>query len=237
MGCPMPSALLVKFFHDLPTPRQGEDFEIWRTRHFRATQRFKKRLLAKYNEGTLLRLLQSDCEETRKGALFALGLTASMDANLAMSRLLHDDDGEVVDMATAGMWNLWFRASIETNNKELQRLLRLRDREKALAGLMKLAELAPDFAEVYNQRAIVYFRLKQYEDSITDCQKALEINPWHFGAQVGMAQCFMKLRKHRSALKAFRATLKIHPRMEGVRDAIRTLERVLGEEGRRDDKK
>jgi len=108
-----------------------------------------------------------------------------------------------------------------------------------LECMTNLINKAPDFAEALNQRAIIYFRMKQYEDSIADCQRALDLNPWHFGAQVGMAQSFMKMKKHRSALKAFRNTLKIHPRMEGVADAIRTLEKVLGEDGggRKDDKK
>jgi tetratricopeptide (TPR) repeat protein len=121
----------------------------------------------------------------------------------------------------------------------LQKATRIRDREKALECMTNLINKAPDFAEALNQRAIIYFRMKQYEDSIADCQRALDLNPWHFGAQVGMAQSFMKMKKHRSALKAFRNTLKIHPRMEGVADAIRTLEKVLGEDGggRKDDKK
>lgn len=235
----MPSALLVQYFGDLPTPREGEDFSEWRQRHFKATKRFKKRVLARYTEGTLIRLLDNKIAETRKAALFALGLLGTMEANSPMARLLHDGDNDVVDMATASLWNLWFRADSEENNTELQKATRIRDREKALECMTNLINKAPDFAEALNQRAIVYFRMKQYEDSIADCQRALDLNPWHFGAQVGMAQSFMKMKKHRSALKAFRNTLKIHPRMEGVADAIRTLEKVLGEDGggRKDDKK
>ena len=235
----MPSALLVQYFGDLPTPREGEDFSEWRQRHFKATKRFKKQVLARYTEGTLIRLLDNKLAETRKAALFALGLLGTMEANSPMARLLHDGDNDVADMATASLWNLWFRADSEENNTELQKATRIRDREKALECMTNLINKAPDFAEALNQRAIIYFRMKQYEDSIADCQRALDLKPWHFGAQVGMAQSFMKMKKHRSALKAFRNTLKIHPRMEGVADAIRTLEKVLGEDGggRKDDKK
>lgn len=234
----MPSALLVEFFQELPTPREGEDFSVWRKRHYKATKKFRKLVMEKYNEGTLLRLLSGRSNEAKKASLFALGLLGTMDANEPMVRLLHDADNDVSDMATASLWNLWFHADSDENNEELQKLIRIRDREKALEGISKLLEKAPEFCEAYNQRAIVHFRMKQYEESIADCQKALDLNPWHFGAQVGMAQSYMKLKKHRSALKAFRNTMKIHPRMEGVADAIRTLEKVLGEEGgRRDDKK
>lgn len=234
----MASALLVQYFSELPTPREGEDFSEWRQRHFKATRRFKKRVLAKYTEGTLIRLLDNKSSDSRKASLFALGLLGTLDSNPIMARLLHDPESDVADMATASLWNLWFRGDSEENNKELQKATRIRDREKSLESLTKLVEKAPEFAEAYNQRAIIYFRIKQYEDSIADCQKALDLNPYHFGAQVGMAQSYMKLKKHRSALKSFRNTLKIHPLMEGVADAIRTLEKVLGEDGgKKDDKK
>ena len=60
---------------------------------------------------------------------------------------------------------------------------------------------------------------------------------YHFGALSGMAQCFLKLRKPKAALKAFRQAFRINPGLEGVEETIRALEDVLGEEGRRDDKK
>jgi Tfp pilus assembly protein PilF len=66
----------------------------------------------------------------------------------------------------------------------------------------------------------------------------LQLNPLHFGAQAGMARCFMRLRKPRAALKAFRRAFEINPNLDGVEEAIRDLESALGEEGSRpDDKK
>ena len=55
--------------------------------------------------------------------------------------------------------------------------MRLRDRDKAVAGLDLLVQKAPRFAEAYNQRAILHFRLKQYDRSIADCEKTLQLNP------------------------------------------------------------
>ena len=48
-----------------------------------------------------------------------------------------------------------------------------------------------------------------------------------------MAQCCLQLRKNRAALKAFRAALRINPNLDGVRQAIQSLEKTLGEEGKR----
>ena len=59
---------------------------------------------------------------------------------------------------------------------------------------------------------------------------------WQMGAASGMAQCYMKLKKPRAALKAFRAAFRVNPHIQGIEDTIRTLEDVLGEEGKKEDK-
>jgi tetratricopeptide (TPR) repeat protein len=228
--------LLVEFFNHLPDRRASEGAEGGKALH-KALATFKKRVAERYTEGTLLRLLESTDPRTRRAALLALGLVGSMDVNATLAARLRDDDGDVCRAAVDALWSLWFRADTQAHNEELQRLSRLRDREKALAGLDALLQKAPNFAEAYNQRAIVAFRLKQFDRSIADCEKALQLNPYHFGAQAGMAQCYLQLRKHKAALKAFRHALRINPTMEGIAETIRALENALGEEGRKDDKK
>src|SRR5579871_4589104 len=160
-----------------------------------------------------------------------------MNACEGIAAHLHDEDRDTAETAADTLWTLWFRADTPSNNEELQRLARMRDRAKSLAGINSLIERAPQFAEAYNQRAIIYFRLKHFENSIADCERTLKLNPFHFGAQAGLGQCCLQMRKHRAALKAFRAALRINPNMEGVAETIRALENALGEEGRRDDKK
>jgi tetratricopeptide (TPR) repeat protein len=169
--------------------------------------------------------------------LFALGLLGTMNACAGVAARLHDEDRDTARLAADTLWTLWFRGDTPANNQELQRFARMRDREQALTGIDALVQRAPEFAEAYNQRAIIYFRQKKFDRSIADCQKALELNPFHFGAQAGLGQCYMQMRKHRAALKAFRAALRLNPHMDGVAETIRALENALGEEGRRDDKK
>ena len=81
----------------------------------------------------------------------------------------------------------------------------------------------------------MHFRQKKFDRSISDCQKALELNPYHFGARPVWVNATCRC-EHRAALKAFRA-LRLNPNMDGVAETIRALENALGEEGRRDDKK
>ena len=233
----MSLALVVNYFQHLPERRLGESPEEWRVRLRASGEAFRQRVAERYQEGTLLRLLASPGEVVRRAAAFALGQSGTMVASAPLASRLRDEDIEVRELAADALWSIWFRADGEESRRELQRLLRTRDRQKARAGVSKLLERSPDFAEAYNQRAILSFRLKEYERSAADCEKVLKLNPHHFGALAGLGQCYLQLRKHKAALKAFRAAVRINPNLDGVAETIRAIENALGEEGRKDDKK
>jgi tetratricopeptide (TPR) repeat protein len=230
------TALLVRLYQALPEREQGELLHAWMERGDTALDQFEVEVRCRYLEGTLLRLLESPDDETRRAAILALGLTGTMASNEILARHLHDDDPEVRDLVADTLWTLWFRAESEDNTQELHRLIRVRDRHKALAGLSILIQRAPRFGEAYNQRAILFYQFRQFDKAIADCQKVLELNSCHFGAQVGMGQCYLQLHDHPHALRAFRAALRIHPSMPGLADTIRSLEQVLGEEESRDER-
>jgi tetratricopeptide (TPR) repeat protein len=247
----MSAPLLVEFFLALPDEairnvpgqpiqRQFEDHDDSTRRPVTggmakrraAVHVFCKRVQDRYNEGSLLRLLQSGDVMSRRAAVYALGLLGPAAVNEPLAVCLHDEDEGVARLAADALWSLWFRGDHAGHSDELHRLVRQEDMQKLLAGLNNLIERTPRFAEAYNQRAIAHFRLGQYERAAADCETALKLNPHHFAAQAGLGQCLLRLRKHRAALRAFRIALRINPRLEGVAEAVRTLENSLGEEGR-----
>jgi tetratricopeptide (TPR) repeat protein len=237
-GAEVGKALLVEYYSELPRRRPGdENPQAWAARLQQGLEKFKAQVEARYTEGTLQRLLDSSDVRARRAAVLALGMLGSMKSNKLVARMLRDEDRTVQQLATDAAWSLWFRAGSEDEAQELRRLMRTQDPTKAVAGLTVLIKKAPRFAEAYNQRAILHFRLEDYQKSIADCERVLKLNPVHFGAQAGMAQCYMKLQKPRAALRAFRAALRINPHLDGVEETIHFLEDALGEEGRRDDKK
>ncbi len=233
----MSIALLVEYFNELPEP-QGDEPRAWEARLRKALEKFKHKVAERYSEGTLHRLLGNGDGPTRQAAILALGLVGTMKcSNSAVASMLDDEDPGVRQLAADALWSLWFRADSEENNQELQRLVETRDRRKRRACLDALIERAPDFAEAYNQRAILHFQTEEWQKSIADCERVLKLNPCHFGAAAGLGRCFMELGKHKAALKAFRHAMRINPGLEDVKEAIRALENALGEEGRKDDKK
>jgi tetratricopeptide (TPR) repeat protein len=230
------TALLVEAYRRLPEREEVESPEAWAGRVRDGLGRFKREVATRYTEATLQRLLTFASREVRRASVLALGMVGTFSSNKPLAARLHDNDPEVRQLAADGLWAVWFRGDLEAHAKELQRIMRQRDPKKALDALDGLLKKAPNFAEAHNQRAILYFRLEDYARSVADCEAALKLNPYHFGAQAGMAQCYMKMRKPRAALKAFRNAFRINPNLEGVEDTIRTLEDVLGEEGRKEDK-
>lgn len=245
--------LLVEFYNALPEDalRGGLDWpttptitnrEVGRAREGKrvggkarrraAIHVFRKQVQERYLEGTLLRLVRMGSVAGRRAAVFALGLLGSPAVNDRLAAALLDEDDEVARLASEALWTLWFRGETAEHSNELYRILRLRDRHEALTALDELIRQAPRFAEAYNQRAILHFRLERYDRSAADCEAALRLNPYHFAAQAGLGQCLLRLRKQGIALRAFQAALRINPRLDGIAEMVRTLENALGDEGR-----
>jgi tetratricopeptide (TPR) repeat protein len=226
---------LLQYYHDLPDRKAGDSSRQAAHRIRRGLNRFKNSVEARYNEASLERLLFCPNTEVRQAAVLALGLTGTMLVNRALAGRLHDEDPVVSELAADALWSVWFRADAKENNQELQRLIRLTvDEDSAaevLAGYRALIEKSPRFAEAYNQRAIVFYRLGDLAKSIADCEKVMRLNPYHFGAASGLAQCFMKQKKLRAALRCYRRANRINPHLEGVKQVIDSLERMLGEKG------
>jgi tetratricopeptide (TPR) repeat protein len=90
-----------------------------------------------------------------------------------------------------------------------------------------LIQEANGFAEAWNQRAIAYYQVERFHDSVRDCQQALELNPYHFPAAIGMGHCHLELFDAVAALDGFRLALSINPDMENVRAQVGYLQRTL----------
>jgi tetratricopeptide (TPR) repeat protein len=232
-GAEVIQPVLLQYYRDLPIPQGGDNDRLWVEQFQASLEKYKHAVRSRYGEGTLLRLLDSDDAETRQAAVLALGMIGTMRVNETVARLLHDEDETVRHLTGDALWSLWFRGGNAEQNRELQRLMRLNleelGPEPILAAYEALLKKAPRFAEVYNQRAILYFRLGDMNRAIADCTMVMRLNPFHFGAASGMAQCYMKLKKLRAALRAYRRAFRINPHMDGIEEVIQSLEKMLGE--------
>jgi tetratricopeptide (TPR) repeat protein len=220
---------LVECYNKLPQPQHGDDPDLLQAGMLEGMRDFRNAVQAKYTEGTLQRLLTSPQTQLRRAAALALGLLGSMQSNPMLAKALRDDDTLVRKFATDSLWEIWFRAGTHEQNLQLQHALQGPDLAATVAALDDLIREAPLFAEAYNQRAIAHYRRGDFNRSSVDCQMALKLNSFHFGAAAGLGQCYLRMNRLRAALRAFRQAMEINPSVENVRDTIRGLETALDE--------
>lgn len=112
------------------------------------------------------------------------------------------------------IWSLWTTPIDPTLAGRMREVMIARGLGRvptALALLDKLVVDYPDYAEGWNQRATLYYMTGDYEHSIADCAKVLELEPRHFGALSGRALMYLQLGQRALALKDMAAALAIHP--------------------------
>jgi tetratricopeptide (TPR) repeat protein len=125
------------------------------------------------------------------------------------------------------MWEVWLRGGTADQNRRLQSALAQPDGSQTLKALDALVRSAPDFAEAYNQRAIVFYGRGEYSKGVADCEAVLRLNPFHFGAAAGMGQCLLRMNKPKAAVRAFQQALDINPELDDLREKIDELKRAI----------
>lgn len=194
----------------------------------RDIEAFRDRVDARYSEAALCRLLSdSPVVANRRAAVVALSALGTFArSNAALGRALRDPDPVVRRLAEDALWSIWFRADTPENNEALLDVIRSVQRgdlNRAEALATRLIDVAPRFAEAYNRRAIIAFEQGRFADSARDCERVLELNPYHFGALGGLAQCELQLDRPAQAIEALRRASRLQPYNVGIKDTIRRL--------------
>jgi tetratricopeptide (TPR) repeat protein len=181
-----------------------------------------------YNEASLARLTGAMCVETRRGAALALSFigTYQKATNSALGALLKDCDRSVRLIAESSLKSIWSRDGSDEQRQELYAVMRLiaEARYGEAVGLANiLLDDFPFYAEARNQRAIALFALEQFEASIEDSRFVLELNPYHFGAAIGMGHAYFHLGNTPEAIECFHLALEINPNLEKVRHYLEKI--------------
>ena len=127
---------------------------------------------------------------------------------------LKDPEPKIRDQATEILWKNWFWQKGVTGMEQLKRSQLLIDEgktEEAEATLTQLIADHPDFAEAWNRRAVLYYLQQDFQRSIDDCQKTLQLVPFHFGALHGLGLCYAAQGEITLAIETFTKALQIQP--------------------------
>lgn len=131
--------------------------------------------------------------------------------------LLHDlqnPDENIRQVATEALWRHWYTQKGALGAQILVRSQTLLDKghlQDAEVLLTETIQDLPDFAEAWNRRAVLYYVQKRYWQAIADCDKVLDLVPYHFGALHGLGLCHLGLGNYLAAIQAFRRALKVQP--------------------------
>lgn len=109
---------------------------------------------------------------------------------------------------------------------ELRRGVQLIDQNatEAVRVITAVTEMAPNFAESWNQRGTAFLAMREYNASIDDYSRCLALKPKHFGCLEGLGVSYLKQGSFQQAMKWMRAALEVHPGLSSVQQIVEKLE-------------
>ena len=124
-----------------------------------------------------------------------------------------ENQDEIRDLIS-DIWNIWYEVDdpkvIEYFEKCIQ-AMNLRNYPLAIRFFNNLIEEDPNFAEGWNKRATVHFMMGNFDQSMQDIIKTLELEPRHFGALDGMGLIFIHQGQFQQAIDVYDKMLEIFP--------------------------
>jgi len=129
------------------------------------------------------------------------------------------------------IWKKWYERAEGEGGKSMTNAIDAMGTGRytvALTLLDQLVDNESDFAEAWNRRATVHYLLGNYNQSLSDIEKTLTLEPRHFGAISGIAMIMLKLGKTDKALHAFERVLDISPQNVGASKSVKELESKMG---------
>ncbi len=128
------------------------------------------------------------------------------------------------------IWNLWISHpdnQFLTNKLELGTELMENGQHKyAYKIFSNIIFDDPNWSEAWNKRATVLFLMKEYDLSLVDIEKTLDLEPRHFGALSGRAQIYINKAEYKKALDNLIQNQKIYPLAKG-NEVILRLQKIL----------
>ena len=124
-----------------------------------------------------------------------------------------ENQDEIRDLIS-DIWNIWYEVDdpkvIEYFEKGIQ-AMNLRNYPLAIKFFNNLIEEDRNFAEGWNKRATVHFMMGNFDQSMQDIIKTLELEPRHFGALDGMGLIFIHQGQFQQAIDVYDKMLEIFP--------------------------
>jgi tetratricopeptide (TPR) repeat protein len=122
--------------------------------------------------------------------------------------------------------SLWLQSGSDTIGLLMQRAIKAvadQKPELAMQLLDTVVELAPDYAEGWSRRAVLYYLQNDVEHAVGDLRRVLALDPNHYMALEALARILRESGQKKSALSAYQELLRIYPHLPGAKEAADEL--------------
>jgi len=141
---------------------------------------------------------------------------------------------EAAQLVAKAIERMWRQSGSDTADVITERAaiaIQAKNFDLALQLLSALVEIAPDYAEGWNQLATVHFMKEDYEKAMRGLRQVLKLEPRHFKAIEGLALILREMGDKKAALRATRRALTVYPHLKSAQQAEEELIRDVEGQG------
>lgn len=144
------------------------------------------------------------------------------------------EDAKSADLIAKAIEKLWLLSGSDTVDLLMERALiaiQKEDFDLALELLAFVTKIAPDFTEGWNKRAMIHYMKREYTLTMRELRQVLARDPKHFKAIHGLGLLLKELGNKKSALKAMRKAIEVHPFLGSAKEHEKELSREVEGQG------
>jgi Flp pilus assembly protein TadD len=133
-----------------------------------------------------------------------------------------DDPHETMDL----IWAIWCDhpvTALADHMEMITRAIAQKQFVEARLLLSGLQQAAPEWAEVWNKSATLYFLEQNDKQALVDIGHTLDLEPRHFGALAGLAEICLRHNEPDIARLAAAKALAINPHLYGLAARLRDI--------------
>ena len=182
------------------------------------------------DRGRALEQTRSPQNDQRRLAYGRLAEIGTMEDVPVLLAALWDEEELIRGMAEISVWGIWMRAGDSNVDPLFQAgiaLITLNEPQAAIEKLNDVITLRPEFAEAWNRRGDAWDQAGDDARALADYLRAIDLNPYHFGALESCGRIWFERRDNRKAAEYFRRAVEINPNLWNVVDVLRKLESAL----------
>ncbi len=134
--------------------------------------------------------------------------------NYLFDKLFVTENQQEIEKLTNKIWKIWHEIDDPKMTRAFEtgvQMMNLGFHSRAIDYFNKVIVEKPNFAEAWNKRATAHFMMGNFDLSMQDISKTLQLEPRHFGALDGMGLIFIHLNQPEKAIDIYDQMLEIFP--------------------------